>query len=62
LETTWVGYNSQEKNIYSHESDFSAMVVVAEESWNGGTIPLDQLGYGPAVVLRKAYALPMPKP
>ena len=62
LSTTWVGYNSQEKNIYSHESDFSAMIVVAEESWNGGTIPLDQLGYGPAVVLRKAYALPMPKP
>ena len=61
LQTTWIGYNSQEKNLHSYESNFSAFIVAADEAWNGGSIPIDRLGYSPAKVLRQAYAMPLSK-
>ena len=60
LQTTWVGYQSQEKNIHTYPDTFAAFIVAADEAWNGGTIPADRLAYRPRDVLEKAYALPMP--
>ena len=59
LQTTWVGYDSQEKNMHSYPSTFSAFIVAADESWNGGTIPIDKLGYDPLAVLKASYRLPI---
>lgn len=57
LQTTWVGFNSQEKNIQSYPEAFAAFVVAAEESWNGGAVPLEELGYDPLKVFQAAYRM-----
>lgn len=60
LQTTWVGFNSQEKNLKSYPEAFSAMIVAAEESWNGGDVPLNALGYDPMRVFNDAYGMRLP--
>lgn len=59
LQTTWVGYNSQEKNLRSYPEAFSAFVIAAEEAWNGGARPIRSLGYDPRKVFQAAYGLPI---
>jgi hypothetical protein len=55
LQTTWCGYNSSEANIASNADQFAAMVLSAEESWNGGQIALANLGYNPWVQFQRLY-------
>jgi hypothetical protein len=58
LQTTWAGYESNEANMIRCFNQFSAMVLAADYSWSGRTESLDNLGYNPGDVLRRAYFSP----
>ena len=47
LQTTWVGYNSSEKNLLHYRSQFVAFVLAAEYAWSGRATPPEQLPYDP---------------
>jgi N-acetyl-beta-hexosaminidase len=58
LETTWVGYESSEKNLETYPDSFSAFLVAAEHAWNGGTS--EKLHFNPLPQFQRAYGLPLP--
>ena len=58
LQTTWCGYESKEDVLAGAERrQFTAMVLAAEQFWNGGTTTVT---YDPAEVFTRAWADPKP--
>ncbi len=55
LQTTWVGYDSNEESMLNGLPDFAAMVLAADYGWSGRTELPDRLGYDPADVFRRMY-------
>jgi len=48
LQTTWAGYNSNERNLTDHPQQFAAFVLAGDYAWTGASTPPDQLRYNPA--------------
>lgn len=60
LQTTWAGYESNEKNMLRSMNQFNAMVLAADYAWSGRKEMPDRLGYDPGAVFRRMmYADPI---
>jgi hypothetical protein len=55
LQTTWAGYESNERNMMLNLNQFSAMILAADYAWSGRQEPVGQLGYDPMEVFRRLY-------
>lgn len=61
LQTTWVGYESNETNMLRNIGQFVAMVYAADTSWSARQETLDRLPYSPGrVFARMMYGSPLP--
>ena len=55
LQTTWMGYFPDEKQLTNAAVQFNAFILAAEYSWSGRTNNPAELRYNPAVIFSKLY-------
>jgi hypothetical protein len=55
LQTTWAGFDSNERCLDQSFNQFSAIILAAEYAWNSGKTSLDRLPYKPDEEFRRQW-------
>lgn len=58
LQTTWAGYESNERNMVKEFHQFAAYILAGDYAWSGRAEMPSELGYDPGEVLRRLHFAP----